>query len=316
MTQIFERAEIERAIGSVDLIEAMEHAFLNYSAGRAVVPPVGELLFEQPPGDVHIKYGYVRGSEYYVVKVASGFYDNAALGLPSSNGLMLVFRQQTGELAAVLLDQGLLTDVRTAAAGAVAARHLAPQELSRIGIVGTGVQARLQLRWLESVVTCRRVLVCGRSAASLDDFCQSMDGGPWELETTDEPRQVSDSCQLIVTATPAEEPLLLGVKPGTHITAVGSDTAAKQELAPGILASAGLVVVDSRSQAGSRGEVFLAVQAGALDAESLVELGEVLAGHHRGRRDERQITVADLTGVATQDIEVAVAVLQRLQHED
>ena len=316
MTQIFERAEIERAVGSVDLIESMEHAFLNYSAGRAVVPPVGELLFEQPPGDVHIKYGYVRGGEYYVVKVASGFYDNAALGLPSSNGLMLVFRQQTGELAAVLLDQGLLTDVRTAAAGAVAARHLAPQEVSRIGIVGTGVQARLQLSWLESVVACRRVLVCGRSAAGLKDFCQSMENGPWDLETTQAARQVSDSCQLIVTATTSEQPLLLGVKPGTHITAVGSDTAAKQELAPGILASAGLVVVDSRSQACSRGEVFRAVQAGALDAEGLVELGEVIGGHHRGRRDEREITVADLTGVATQDIEVAVAVLERMQNED
>ena len=140
MSAIIPLADIKAALADIDLLAAMERAFVNYSSGRAVVPPVAELVFEDPPGDVHIKYGYVRGDDYYVVKIASGFYHNAQLDLPSSNGLMLLFSQRSGELRAVLLDEGYLTDQRTAAAGAVAARYLAPATVQRIGIIGTGIQ--------------------------------------------------------------------------------------------------------------------------------------------------------------------------------
>ncbi len=135
----------------MDLIPGIEAAFVAYSAGRAVVPPVGELLLPDVQADVHIKYGYIAGEPYYVIKIASGFYQNPEKGLPSSNGLMLVFRRATGELAAILLDEGLLTDLRTGAAGAVAAKHLAPKTVRRIGIVGSGTQARHQLRMLKAV---------------------------------------------------------------------------------------------------------------------------------------------------------------------
>ena len=138
---VVRKADIEAALAHVDVAGAIAEGFVAYSNGRTVVPPVGELRFDAPPGDVHIKYGYVRGGETYVVKIASGFYENPLIGLPSSNGLMLVFAQKTGELRAVLLDEGLLTDVRTAAAGAVAAKHLAPPDVRAIGIVGTGIQA-------------------------------------------------------------------------------------------------------------------------------------------------------------------------------
>ena len=134
---IVERSRIEEALAELDLVPLIEEAFRGYSAGRAIVPPVGELLLEK--GEVHIKYGAIGGDDYYVIKIASGFYGNAALGLPSSNGLMLVFRQDTGEPEAVLLDEGHLTDVRTAAAGAVGARALAPPEVERIGVLGAGV---------------------------------------------------------------------------------------------------------------------------------------------------------------------------------
>lgn len=86
-----------------------------------MVPPVGELIFDDPPGDTHIKYGYIRNDAYYVIKIASGFYDNPKLGLSATNGLMLLFSQRTGELVSILLDEGHLTNIRTAAAGAVAA---------------------------------------------------------------------------------------------------------------------------------------------------------------------------------------------------
>ena len=137
-------------------------------ASKAVVPPVGELVLQDPPGDVHIKYGYLTDDDYYVIKIASGFYENPKLGLPSSNGLMLVFEQKTGELRSILLDEGHLTDVRTAVAGAIAARYLAPSNVSRIGILGTGIQARLQLQYLQPVTSCRDVIVCGRDQLKLD----------------------------------------------------------------------------------------------------------------------------------------------------
>ena len=111
---------------------------MAYSEGRAVVPPVGELLLEK--GEVHIKYGYIEGDDFYVIKIASGFYGNPKLGIPSGNGLMLLFSQQTGELVCTLKDEGLLTDVRTAVAGAIASKYLAPVNIQRIGIVGTGMQ--------------------------------------------------------------------------------------------------------------------------------------------------------------------------------
>ncbi len=90
------------------------------------MPPVGELVFEDPPGDVHIKYGYIKNDDYFVIKVASGFYDNVELGLPPADGLMLVFSQKTAQLECILLDECHLTNVRTAAAGAVVAKYLAP----------------------------------------------------------------------------------------------------------------------------------------------------------------------------------------------
>jgi len=314
MTAIFRIEEIRAALAHVDVIAAMERAFVNYSRGLAVLPPVGEMLFHDPPGDVHIKYGYVIGDDYYVVKVASGFYDNPGLGLASSNGLMLLFRQQTGELIAVLLDEGHLTDVRTAAAGAAVARCLAPKELDCIGIVGCGAQAEQQLRYLSQAVDCRRVLVWGRRPASLRAWMERCADTGFEIGIAAQIGDIVDRCRLIITNTPSAQPLLHEVRAGTHITAIGSDTPEKQELAPAILAAADIVAVDSRVQCQTRGEVFQALRAGVMGLDSVVELGDIIAGHCPGRQNDAQITVADLTGIATQDIEIARAVYEGIRH--
>ena len=129
MATIIELKEIKSLLQKVDVVSAMAEGFVQYSNGNTVVPPVGELLFENPPGDVHIKYGYIKNDEFYVIKIASGFYENKKLGLPSSQGMMLLFNQKTGQTVSVLLDEGYLTDVRTAAAGAVAAKYFAPKKL-------------------------------------------------------------------------------------------------------------------------------------------------------------------------------------------
>lgn len=308
--KIMTLAEIKTAVSHLDLLPAIEAGFVSYSAGAAVVPPVGELLLEDPPGDVHIKYGYLKGGDSYVVKIASGFYHNPQMGLPSSNGMMLLFSQQTGQPLAVLLDEGYLTDLRTAVAGAIAAKYLAPQPVERIGIVGTGIQARLQLRHLREVVACRDVLVWGRSSDKLAAYAAEMTAEGFAVATTQTASDIGASCNLIVTTTPATTPLLaaMDIRPGTQITAVGADTPHKQELDPAILGQADLVVADSISQCLVRGEIVHAIAAGQLAEASLVELGDVIAGKAAGRTRADQITVADLTGVAVQDIQIATAV--------
>ena len=305
-------AEIEQVLPQLDLLPAIEDAFARYSAGQAVVPPVGELLL--PGGDVHIKYGFLDGDPHYVVKIASGFYDNPKHGLPSSNGLMLLFRQQTGEPVAVLLDEGRLTDIRTAVAGAVAAKHLAPSTVRRIGIVGTGIQARLQLRHLAGT-GCRDVLVWGRGASQVDEYREKLTAEGFDVAVTLDADEILASCNLVVTATPTATPILRAkaLRPGTHITAVGSDTATKQELETGILARADLVVADSRVQCRERGEIHHALAAGVLAEDRVVELGDVIAGRAGGRTTDDQVTAADLTGVAVQDIAIASAVYEALR---
>ena len=153
--------QIKLALEGVDLMPLIEEGFVAYSDGRSVVPPVGELVFKNPPGDVHIKYGYIQGDEYYCIKIASGFYENEKLGLPGGSGMMLLFRQQTGESVCVLHDEAYLTDIRTAVAGAISAKLLAPEDVSTIGVIGTGVQARLQVEHLDGVVVCKEVAVWG-----------------------------------------------------------------------------------------------------------------------------------------------------------
>ncbi|MEM9776945.1 MAG: ornithine cyclodeaminase family protein [Chloroflexota bacterium] len=309
--------EIKSVLPTIDLMSQIETGFVAYSAGKSVVPPVGELLLDNPPGEVHIKYGYIQDDDYYVIKIASGFFQNHQLGLPTSSGMMLLFSQKTGQPVAVLADEGYLTDVRTAVAGAIAAKYLAPKHVERIGIVGTGIQARMQLEYLKGVVGCSDVLVWGRSAEKLAAYQAEMSAAGFTVVTTLNVDEISASCHLIVTTTPAVEPLIrLSAlrRDGIHITAMGSDTPHKQEVESSVLAAADLVVADSIPQCLARGEIFKALEARKIDQSGLIELGQVVSGEHPGRTDDSQLTIADLTGVAVQDIQIAKAVFGALAH--
>jgi len=307
-------AEIKQALAGIDLLPLIEAGFAAYSRGEVVVPPVGELVFDDPPGDVHIKYGYIKRDGHYVIKIASGFVDNPKLGLPSGDGLMLVFSQRTGILEAVLLDEGHLTNLRTAVAGAVVAKHLAPAKVAAVGILGAGVQGRMQLEWLRRVRAFDQAIVWGVNEGELAAYRRDMASPGLEIRTTLRAEDVAAAANLIVTCTPSTAPLLRAewIRPGTHITAMGSDTASKQELDPAILARADRVVVDSLSQSELRGEAYRAVSAGAIGRDRLVELGRVVEDPRLRRASETEITVADLTGVAVQDIQIAKAVLGAL----
>ncbi len=310
MPTVVSLAEIKAALAAIDPLPLIEAGFAAYSRGEVVVPPVGELVFDDPPGDVHIKYGYIKGDDFYVIKIASGFADNPRRGLPSGDGLMLVFSQKTGVLESVLLDEGYLTNLRTAAAGAVAAKYLAPRRITAVGVVGAGVQGRMQLEWLRRVREFDEAIVWGLDERELAAYRRDMERPGLRVRTTLRAEEVAAAANLIVTCTPSTKPLLEAgwIRPGTHITAVGSDTALKQELDPAILARADRVVVDSLSQSELRGEVFRAVGAGVLGRDRLVELGRVVEDGTLRRSSDAETTVADLTGVAVQDIQISKAV--------
>jgi ornithine cyclodeaminase len=314
MTQVVSLGEIERVLPLIDVVGEIERGFVAYSQGKVTVPPVGELLFKDPPGEMHIKYGAVENDEVFVVKVATGFYRNPERGLPPFGGLMLVFSARTGQPMAVLLDEGHLTNVRTAAAGAVAAKHLAPREVRAIGIIGSGVQARLQPEYLKRVTACRDVLVWARDAAKAEGCAADLSRAGFRARRAADVAQLARHANLIVTTTASHAPLLLAehVRPGTHITAMGSDTPEKIELAPELLARADRVVADSLSQCLVRGEIHHAVEAAVLDPQTVVELGDVIQDGRRGRTRPDQITIADLTGVAVQDIQISKAVCAHL----
>ena len=314
MAVVYNRAQITAVLTPIDVIAAVEAAFVAYSRGEAVVPPPGELLFEDPRGDCHIKYGYLKSNDTFTVKIATGFWENPARGLPSSNGVVLVFSRDTGELRSILQDEGWITDIRTAAAGAVAARYLAPPNVTFIGILGAGTQATLQLDYLRHVTNCRRVRLWARSI----ERARAVQVQGFEIEAVSSIAELASSCQLIVTTTASREPLLHAhhLLPGTHVSAVGADGGGKQELSPDIFARAAIRAVDSRQQAALFGDASAALLQGLVSFDDLVELGQIIANPCAYQRKAEDITLVDLTGVAVQDIAVASLALAALDKRD
>jgi len=309
MATVINIQDIKSILKDIDTVTAIEEGFIQYSNGNTIVPPVGELLFEEPKGEAHIKYGYIKNDDYYVIKIASGFYDNPALGIPSSQGLMLLFNQKTGQTVAVLLDEGYLTDIRTAVAGTIVAKYFAPKNITAIGIIGTGIQARLQLQYLQQHTSCKTVWIWGRNMEKVQAYVSEMNK-TYDFHIATDPAEVVKNCNLIITTTPATTPLLMAqdVQPGTHITAVGSDTEDKQELDSKLLKNADIIIADSIPQSKTRGEIYQARKTGAITDEKIIELGMAIQDISLQRTNDNQITIADLTGVAVQDIMIAKAV--------
>lgn len=314
MTEILQLEIIKKILTDIDPIQIIEEGFVAYSQGNVVVPPVGEMIFDNPenPGECHIKYGFIKNDQYFVVKIAEGFYNNPKMGLPSTNGLNIIFNQTNGAIECILLDEGLLTEVRTASAGAIAAKYMAPKNVERIGIFGTGMQGKMQLEYLKQMINCRKVSVWGRSKQNLKSYADHMSAFGFEIETTQNPEDITSSCNLIVTCTPSKTPLIKAdqVSKGTHITAMGSDTSEKQELESKLLQKADRVIADSLSQAQSRGECFHAIRDGSIKKEKIIELGTLIQSKTLQRANDDEITIVDLTGVAVQDIQISKAVYE------
>ena len=302
--------QIEPLIAKMDINDAMKKAFIEYSNGNAVIPPVGELIMHQPPGEVHIKYGYIKGGSHYVIKIASGFPQNQKENIKPGQGMMLLFDIQTGIPEAILIDNANLTDIRTAIAGAITSQALSNNNIESFTIIGTGLQARYQAIYVSELMNIKKVRVWGRDPAKTDQVKKDLSG--LDVNAEEDLENLVKESRLIITTTSSKEPLIQSdwVKPGTHITAVGSDTPEKCELDPNILSMADLVVADSLEQNLIRGEIHQAVKRSLINSQSIVELGEIFAGLKPGRINDDFITVADLTGVAVQDLVIAKAVLR------
>ncbi len=314
--RILREADIRAVLDMASCIDACERAFAAYSSGRAELPDVIHLDVPEHRGEIHVKAGHLHGEPYYALKVASGFY---ATDPPAVDGMVVVFDAATGAPAAFLLDHGFITDLRTGAAGGVAARHLAPDLVRRVSVIGTGAQARYQM---DALAVARpgfgEVRVWGRNAdhaarcvADLRDRPSLPEACTYDVAATVE--EAVDGADVVVTCTASREPLLRRewLSPGAHVTALGSDGADKQELDPGVLASADLLVVDSRAQCARIGELHHALDAGVVKREDTVELGEIAAGTEPGRTSPEQFTACDLTGVGVQDVAAAALVMTR-----
>ena len=293
-------------------IDTVEQAFRALAGGKVIMPPILSMDIPDAHGEVDVKTAYIPGFDGFAIKVSPGFFDNPKIGLPSLNGLMILFSARTGLVDALLLDNGYLTDVRTAAAGAVAARHLAPREVRVAGVLGTGVQARLQIEAAHLVRPFRKVLVWGRDADKAAACARDIANATGvEATPTSDPAVLVRDSQLVVTTTPAREPVLKAawLHPGLHITAMGSDQAGKNEIEPAAVAGATLFVCDRVSQSEKVGELRSARAAGHLTGVIPPELGEVVAGKKAGRKSDDDITICDLTGTGAQDTAIATYAL-------
>ncbi|WP_409525846.1 cyclodeaminase [Nitrincola sp. MINF-07-Sa-05] len=292
-----------------DALRAVEEGFVALGRGEVSMPPVLSMNITESNGDmtgeVDIKTAHIKGNERFAIKVSTGFFNNPALGLPSLSGLMVLFSARTGVVDSVLFDEGYLTDLRTALAGALAAKYLSREDSHSVAVIGAGLQAELQVAALTLVRGIDQVHLYARNPERMAAYQQRMsEHHGLEVILHDSARSACAKADIVVTTTPSTEPVLhwADLKPGTHVTAMGSDNSHKQELESTILDQADFMVVDRRSQSESIGELhhFPGEFHGQVH-----ELGDLIARQHYLRTDPAQITVCDLSGTGVQDTAIA-----------
>jgi ornithine cyclodeaminase len=310
---ILTEAELRRAVAlDLEVVDAIAEAFSALATGQVVMPPILHMALPGANGEVDVKTAYVPGLPSFAIKVSPGFFDNPKQGLPSLSGMMMLLSATTGRLEALHLDNGYLTDLRTAAAGAVAARHLARADARVAGVLGAGRQAQVQIEALKLVRPIERVLLWARDPAKAEAAADRMaERLALDVLPVESAERLVLEADVVVTATPARTPLVVSdwLHPGLHVTAMGSDAADKNELHPDVLRRADLLVCDSRAQCAHLGELHHAL-AGSAEL-AVTELGEVTSGRRPGRQSDGQITVCDLTGTGVQDTAIALLAYEK-----
>jgi len=292
---------------------AIRNAYIASAQNQVQAPPVTYLGFQDANGDCHVKTGHIAGTDAFIIKVATGFYDNPAKGLPSSNGLNLLFSALNGAPLATLRDEGWLTDMRTGLGGAIATCALSVDGFDKVLIVGTGLQCRHQARCLQALTPDRQLsfTIWGRAGAKAIEASEDLVSDGLVAKPATDLHAACRDAQVIITTTPAQSPLLerSWITPGTHITAVGADSPGKQELDTELTANADLLICDLEEQSLDHGEFRAAFSAGLISESNVSALGHVLSGENPGRLNSTQITIADLTGLAVQDAAISLVVL-------
>ena len=296
-------------------LDEVTKGFTALAKGHVTLPPILRIDVEENHGEVDVKTAYIQGLDSFAIKIAAGFFENRKLGLPTGSGMMILINAQTGNPLAILLDNGYLTDVRTGIAGAIAAKHLAPKEVKMVGVIGSGMQARYQIRALKLVRDFSFLMVYGivddEVNKYIDEISKKLN---IEVVRADSVESVVKESNLVVTTTPSKEPYLRAewLHTGLHITCMGSDSEDKQELFPDVFAKADRIACDRKSQVFRLGELHHALEAGVVsEYGEITELGELTSGASPGRQSKEQITVCDLTGVGVQDTQIARLAYQR-----
>ena len=296
-------------------VSCIEEAIESLATKQVVMPPILSMEIPDFNGEVDVKTAYVPGLDSFAIKISPGFFDNPKLGLPSLNGLMVLLSAQTGIVEAVLLDNGYLTDLRTAAAGAVAAKALSRADSKVATIYGTGLQARLQLEALCLVRPITSARIWGRSPdkakATATELGETLG---IDIKAFENGQEAAKGADILVTTTPSQSPILMAdwLEPGQHVTAMGSDADYKNEIEPAIIGKANLYVADRLTQTRKLGELRSAIAASVVTGETqFPELGTIVAGARPGRETEADITVCDLTGMGVQDTAIATLARQR-----
>ena len=291
-----------------DLIPIIEEAFKSLSNGKTVMPPIMRIDIEKYHGESDVKAAYVEGLDSFAIKIASGFFDNPKLGLPSSNGLMVLLDSETGVIKSVLLDEGYLTDTRTAIAGAIAAKYLSNEDASNLGIIGAGIQARLQLKAILLVRKINKINLWARDRVKVDGFIDSLKDLNIDINISDSCKDLASSSDIIVTTTPSKKPLLEfdWIEKGTHITAMGSDAEQKNELHPAMIKLCDKYIPDNQPQTTILGELHHAIKENLISPDhKFDDLGSIIIDPSLGRKNKEDITICDLTGTGVQDTAIA-----------
>lgn len=312
--QVFTEDQIRKVINESDAREAAELAFRALGDGAATVPSPLGLAIHDRAGELHVKCAYLHGSRFFVLKAATGFYHNSRHGLPSGSGLMILFDALTGFPLVLLQDNGYLTELRTAAAGALATRLLAVKNFERLAIIGAGTQARYQLRAFQQTFRWTHTTVWNRSHESALKLCEDMRKEiSCEFSAASTAEEAVRDADVVLTVTPSHEPLIMGewLTPHCTVIAVGSDEEDKRELDDSVFERAGRVIVDSLAQCAQLGELHHALTSEVTKYEDCTELGEIVAGRKMGRTG-RELIVCDLTGVGAQDAAIAEMAYRRI----
>lgn len=302
------------------VIQKVEEGFTQLDQGNAVMPPIMSIDIPENNGEVDIKSAYIKGLDTFAIKLSSGFFNNKALGLPSLSGLMILMSAVTGLPEAMLMDNGYLTDIRTAAAGAIAANYLAKPHVDTVGVIGTGLQARLQMEALRLVRPYKKLLVYGRRKEAAAAYSAEMSAKLGiAVESVPTPEQLVKQAEVVVTTTPAKAPIIKSewLHKGLHITAMGADTDVKQEVDETIFRYSDLIVCDVIKQCKQCGELHHALEHGVLNLNDprIIELGALTSGSAPGRENDDQVTFCDLTGTGVQDTAIARYALRQLTAE-